>query len=102
MGKAYDNFTFSIGGTAHVVICSKDRKWIPIAMYALPPKMVVTFGVSSSRFIEHVSAMIPGQRGYWEEDNFCVEQNGYKLRLRLTTFNKEWPKLLNLPLSRDV
>lgn len=100
LDKVYDNFTFAIGGTAHAVITSKQRKWIPISMIALPPKMNVSFGVTDSNFIDEV------RTGLQEEDiNYEMNSDGelhfqvneYSFCLCMTNFPREAPGLLNLP-----
>ncbi|MDP1420491.1 glyoxalase/bleomycin resistance/dioxygenase family protein [Peribacillus simplex] len=50
-----DIFNFVISGTAHAIVVSKQRPWIPIAMKALPPKMAVTFGTPNKKFINDLS-----------------------------------------------
>jgi catechol 2,3-dioxygenase-like lactoylglutathione lyase family enzyme len=101
LDKVSDNFTFAIGGTAHTVIPSKKRKWIPISMFALPPAMNVCFGVTSSIFIDEA-------RTYLKENDIICERNGelhfkidvYTFCLSVTTYPKDVPSLLNLPYSR--
>ncbi|MDQ1914708.1 glyoxalase/bleomycin resistance/dioxygenase family protein [Paenibacillus sp. GD4] len=104
LDKVSDNFTFAISGTSHAVIPSKKRKWIPIAMAALPPTMDVVFGVSSSNFIEKVKTKLSSKGiDYDENKHDCQLQfriNEYSFYLRLTKFPEEVPKLLNLPYSR--
>ncbi|MDR6885221.1 glyoxalase/bleomycin resistance/dioxygenase family protein [Bacillus sp. 3255] len=104
LDKVTDNFTFAIGGTAHAVIPSKKRKWIPIAMTALPPKMDVVFGVSSSDFIEKVKANIRAKGIHYEskEDGLLhFRINEYSFNLTLTNFPEDVPARLNLPYSRQ-
>ncbi len=103
LDKISDNFTFAIGGTAHAVIPSKKRKWIPISMSALTPTMNVSFGVTNSIFIEEVKTCL-------QEEDIIYESNGdgelhfkineYNFDLCLTNFPEEVPSLLNLPYSR--
>ncbi|WP_068774131.1 VOC family protein [Paenibacillus sp. FJAT-26967] len=100
LDKVFDDFTFAISGTAHAVIASKKRKWIPIAMTALPPKMNVSFGASSSGFIEMVKTNLTAKGIHYDENNekgqlhFSI--NDYSFRLGLTDFPEEVPALLNL------
>ncbi|GAE05048.1 VOC family protein [Paenibacillus sp. JCM 10914] len=47
-------FAFVIGGTAHAVVVSTKRKWIPIDMYALPVSLAVTYGVSDADYVNQV------------------------------------------------
>ncbi|MCY9663088.1 glyoxalase/bleomycin resistance/dioxygenase family protein [Paenibacillus chondroitinus] len=104
LDKISDTFTFAIGGTSHAVIPSKKRKWIPIAMTALPPTMKVVFGVSSSDFMEKVKTNLSTKSIHFDEFkehgrlNFRI--NEYDFNLRLTNFPEEIPMLLNLPYSR--
>jgi len=103
LDKVYDNFTFAIGGTAHAVIASKKRKWIPIAMTALPPNMKVGLGVSSSAFIDKVRTSltlkgIPYE--YQEDGQLYFKLNEYSFYLKLTNFSEKVPALLNLPYSK--
>jgi len=103
LDKVSDNFSFAIGGTAHAVIPSKQRKWIPIAMTALPPKMDVVFGVSSSGFVEQVKAKLTAKGiPYEEKENgqLHFRINEYRFYLEITHFPEEAPSLLHLPFSR--
>ncbi|MCS7462263.1 glyoxalase/bleomycin resistance/dioxygenase family protein [Paenibacillus doosanensis] len=103
LAKVYDNFTFAIGGTAHAVIASKQRKWIPIAMTALPPTMNVSFGISSLDFIEKVKTNLTAKGIPYESDEHCqlhFQIKEYSFRLGLTDFPDKAPALLNLPYSR--
>lgn len=104
LAKVSDNFTFAIGGTAHAVIPSKQRKWIPIAMAALPPKMKVVFGVSHSEFMDKVKTNLTAKGVHYEENNaegrLHFKINEYEFCLELTPFPEEIPMLLNLPYSR--
>jgi catechol 2,3-dioxygenase-like lactoylglutathione lyase family enzyme len=77
-----DTFNFVIGGTAHAIVVSTSRRWIPIAMRALPPTITVSFGVTNAGFIEQV-------RGYLKDEDVLFEseeelhwgQYGYRLKL---------------------
>ncbi|MDR6549916.1 VOC family protein [Paenibacillus qinlingensis] len=103
LDKVMDNFCFAIGGTAHAVIPSTKRKWIPIAMKALQPTaMVTTFGVSSHAFIKQVQekldeAGILGELTAANELIFNLDV--YCIHLRVTTFPEDVPVQLNLPLA---
>ncbi|GAA4844201.1 hypothetical protein GCM10023310_22690 [Paenibacillus vulneris] len=104
LDKVSDNFTFAIGGTSHAVIPSKKRKWIPIAMTALPPTMNVVFGVGSSEFIDKVKTNLSAKGIHFDENDedgrLHFRINEYSFYLRFTNFPKEAPTLLNLPYSR--
>lgn len=100
LDKVSDNFTFAIGGTAHAVIPSKTRKWTPISMFALPPAMNVSFGVTDSDFIDEVRTSLDEQDIIYENNSelrFTI--NEYIFSLIVTTFPKDVPSLLNLPYS---
>ncbi|NHN31565.1 VOC family protein [Paenibacillus agricola] len=105
--KETDTFNFVISGTAHAIVTSIHRRWVPIAMMALPPRMVVSFGVSDQRFIEHVRTLLEKQGiEHMLDDLECTEGalhfafNGYHFRLVPTQFAQTLPAMLNLPLSR--
>ncbi|MNY28021.1 hypothetical protein D3C86_1619680 [compost metagenome] len=103
LAQVVDNFSFAIGGTAHAVITSKKRKWIPIAMTALPPVMVVTFGVSSMEKIREVRAKLDakGVPNEWrEEGQLSFELETYRLKLKLSNMPEDLPSRLQLPFSR--
>lgn len=75
-----DLFNFVISGTAHAVVVSKQRPWIPIAMKALPPKMKVTFGTPDMDFIYKTAKTISGStlesnklHFAYEDYVFCIE-----------------------------
>lgn len=103
LAKISDNFTFAIGGTSHAVIPSKKRKWIPIAMTALPPTMNVVLGVSRPDFIDKVKTSLTAKGIPYEnkeDGQLHFRINEYSFYLSLTTFPEEIPTLLNLPYSR--
>jgi len=58
IAKESDQFAFVIGGTAHAVVVSTMRKWIPIAMYALAPSLEITYGVTDERFLDRVRSSL--------------------------------------------
>lgn len=98
LAKAADNFTFVIGGTAHAVVTSKQRKWIPISMLALPPKMEVTLGVSSLEGLNAIAAALPEESILSSSsEGLRIQRDGYVLKLVLSTVDPELPRLLNLP-----
>ncbi|TVY09184.1 VOC family protein [Paenibacillus cremeus] len=103
LDKVYENFTFAIGGTAHAVITSKKRKWIPIAMTALSPTMNIIFGTSSSDFMEEVKTKLTAKGIHHESTEvgqLHFRLNGYSFYLKLTNFPANMPALLNLPYSK--
>jgi catechol 2,3-dioxygenase-like lactoylglutathione lyase family enzyme len=105
--KESDLFNFVIGGIAHAIITSTSRRWIPIAMMALPPRMVVSFGVSDHSFIDRVRSSLEDQDIEYTlndsgsgADELCFCMNGYSFRLIPTELEQSIPAMLNLPLSR--
>lgn len=101
LDKVTDNFTFAIGGTAHCVISSKIRKWIPIAMFALPPTMIVSLGVTNSQFLDEVKNHLNEEDIISDsKDELRFAINEYIFSLSVTTFPEELPRMLNLPYSR--
>ncbi|MZQ80547.1 glyoxalase/bleomycin resistance/dioxygenase family protein [Paenibacillus sp. 5J-6] len=99
LDKVRDDFTFAIGGTSHMVIPSKKRKWIPIEMVALPPTMNVIFGVSSTDFVSKVSKKLTekGVPFLRRDGHLHFNFKEYNISLKVTSFNPEIPALLNLP-----
>lgn len=55
-----EQFGFMVGGTAHAVVVSTSRRWIPISMIALKPRLELTYGVSSMEYLEHVHRSLSG------------------------------------------
>lgn len=101
LDKVRDDFTFAIGGTSHMVIPSKKRRWIPIEMVALPPTMNVIFGVSSTDFVSRVSKKL-SEKGvplFMRDDHLNFKFKEYNIILKVTNFYPEIPALLNLPYS---
>jgi len=89
LDKVSDTFTFAIGGTAHAVIASIYRRWIPISMIALPPKMEVTFHTSDSLFVDRVRDKLTAMghpSSYEESGALAFVLDGYPFRL-------VWPDL---------
>jgi catechol 2,3-dioxygenase-like lactoylglutathione lyase family enzyme len=97
-----DNFTFTIGGTAHVVVVSKKRKWLPIAMTALQPVMDVTFGAPSSQVLNRISNHLDGKSIPYmqEKDRLHFKIGEYSFRIQVTDFHENVPALLQLPNAR--
>ncbi|SDW96807.1 VOC family protein [Paenibacillus sp. CF384] len=108
LDKVYDNFTFAIGGTAHGVIVSKTRKWIPIAMTALQPAMNVILGVSSIAFLEGVKSRLDADGIPYESEpdapnRVSFQLHAYPICLELTEdFEADVPARLQLPLARQT
>ncbi|WP_219837582.1 glyoxalase/bleomycin resistance/dioxygenase family protein [Paenibacillus sp. R14(2021)] len=103
LDRVFDDFTFAIGGTAHAVVVSKKRKWVPIAMTALPPSMEVCFGVSGAEDLEEAATRLEASGLPYErtdESSLEFELEGYRLRLALTRFPENTPRLLQLPQSQ--
>jgi hypothetical protein len=87
-----------IGGTAHAIVCWKERPWIPIAMKALSPKMHVTFGTPSISFMEEVQRKLTKSKD--PVDGITFEKDGYTFSLRyIPELSWDIPFQLKLPLS---
>ncbi|REJ20044.1 MAG: glyoxalase/bleomycin resistance/dioxygenase family protein [Paenibacillaceae bacterium] len=98
LAKVFDDFTFAIGGTAHAVIASKQRRWIPIRMYALPPNMTVTFGVSGRHTLERIRELTAGEPILSSgEDELTIMRNDYRIRFAATDVPADIAVRLNLP-----
>jgi len=101
LDKILDNFSFAIGGTAHCVITSINRKWIPISMVALPPKIKVTFGVTDHVFIRSVAEKLQSDEIIsFQDGELHFNKLGYYFILKVSDIGAQVPSLLNLPLSR--
>lgn len=86
LAKVYDDFTFAVGGTAHAVVVSKRRRWIPIGMLALKPNMTVTFGLSGHDALARVRARTEGETLLASgEDEVTILRDGYRLRFAVKT-----------------
>lgn len=94
-----DTFNFVIGGTAHAIVTSTSRRWIPIAMRALPPILTASFGVTDARFIQEVRSHVKDQDVLFESaEELYWKQYGYGIRLIVTAdFDAQIPALLRLP-----
>jgi len=98
--KDQETFNFVISGTAHAVVVSKRRPWIPIGMKALPPKMKVTFGTPDIDFLNKIAKRVNSSWVDTKELNFTIEN--YKFCIKSTPeFGKSTIKRLNLPLSYE-
>ncbi|MFD9625652.1 VOC family protein [Peribacillus muralis] len=95
-GKESNIFNFVISGTAHVIVVSKQRPWIPIAMKALPPKMVVTFGTPNAEFIETLSKNL--ENSVLKEKKLHITKAGYTFGIEHSPkFTASLTESLNLP-----
>ncbi|WP_028560827.1 VOC family protein [Paenibacillus pinihumi] len=102
LDKVADDFSFAIGGTAHMVIVSKQRKWIPIAMRALVPPMKISFGASSSEYMNKIRSRLAEKDIPYESETdgtLHFKLYEYEMSIRLSDFPAEAPALLNLPFS---
>jgi len=98
LAKVYDDFTFAIGGTAHNVIASKRRRWIPIGMYALPPRMTVSFGVGGREMLARVRELTEDETLLSAgEDELTILRGDYRLRFTATDVPADLAGRLNLP-----
>ncbi|MCO0600515.1 glyoxalase/bleomycin resistance/dioxygenase family protein [Peribacillus butanolivorans] len=95
--KDQDLFNFVIGGTAHAIVVSKQRPWIPIAMKALPAKMAVTFGTPNIKFINDLSKNI--DNSFLDSKKLFLSRDGYTFCIEHSPeFNASLVKKLNLPI----
>ncbi|MFE4243770.1 VOC family protein [Peribacillus butanolivorans] len=95
--KDQDMFNFVISGTAHAIVVSKQRPWIPIAMKALPPKMVVTFGTPNRKFINDLSKQI--DNSFLDSKKLFLSRDSYTFCIEHSPeFNTSMVENLNLPI----
>ncbi|WP_188988609.1 VOC family protein [Paenibacillus nasutitermitis] len=101
LDKVLDDFAFAIGGTAHFVLASKQRRWIPIAMLALPPRMLVTLGVPDAAVLREIDSRLrENERISATASELHLMINDYHLCLKVDPgFGQELPSLLQLPLA---
>lgn len=91
--KESENFTFAISGTAHNVITSIHRKWIPISMFALVPEMRITYGVTDVDFIHKVKSKLESNEIVTStESELCFNKFDYQFKLIISDFKKEIPR----------
>ncbi|MGG3497427.1 glyoxalase/bleomycin resistance/dioxygenase family protein [Peribacillus simplex] len=94
-----DIFNFVISGTAHAIVVSKQRPWIPIAMKALPPKMAVTFGTPDKGFIDELTKQMDHTFSDDSKKLFILS-DGYPFYMEYTPeFSMAMVKNLNLPIN---
>ncbi|MBR0019669.1 glyoxalase/bleomycin resistance/dioxygenase family protein, partial [Bacillus subtilis] len=79
-----DTFNFVISGTAHAVVVSKERPWIPISMKALPPKMLVTLGTTDMDFMNKLTNKLDNI--IIESDKIYFSKVGYNFFLFFSSF----------------
>ncbi|NRG48190.1 glyoxalase/bleomycin resistance/dioxygenase family protein [Bacillus sp. CRN 9] len=96
--KDQDMFNFVISGTAHAVVVSKQRPWIPIGIKALPPKMKVTLGTPDIDFINKTAKKVYGLNIDSNELHITIENYNFIIK-ETPDFEKSIIKRLNLPLS---
>lgn len=102
IAKESDQFAFVIGGTAHAVVVSTMRKWIPIAMYALAPSLEITYGVTDERFLDRVRSSLDRRMIISDtEEGLHFRMYGYSIRLKVTSFPKDIAVRLNLPHAAE-
>ncbi|PFD32496.1 glyoxalase/bleomycin resistance/dioxygenase family protein [Bacillus cereus] len=97
-----DIFNLVIGGTAHAVVVSKGRPWIPIGMRALPPKMHISFGTTSLSFLKEIQDNLfqSNVKFHSNTNEISFIREGYSFSVHLTeNFKADIPKKLKLPLS---
>ncbi|MFE7083794.1 glyoxalase/bleomycin resistance/dioxygenase family protein [Priestia megaterium] len=92
-----DTFNFVISGTAHAVVVSKERPWIPISMKALPPMMLVTLGTTNTNFINKLANK--PDNSFLESDKVYFSKEGYNFCVKYSPdFKSSLLGELNLPL----
>lgn len=102
IAKDSEQFAFVIGGTAHAVVVSTKRKWIPIAMYALAPSLELTYGVTDERFLDRVRSTLDRRMIVSDhEDGLQFRMYGYSIRLKKTSFPRDIAIRLNLPEAAE-
>lgn len=100
LAKVYDDFTFAVGGTAHAVLVSKRRRWIPVQMIALPPSMTVSFGVDNRDTLDRIRERLSGEAILSSDPmEFTISRSGYRIRFVATDIARDIPVHLRLPLS---
>lgn len=98
ISKESEQFAFAIGGTAHAVVVSTKRKWIPISMYALAPPLEITYGVTDERFLDRVRSTLDRRMIVSDnKDGLHFRMYGYSIRMKITSFPKDIAARLNLP-----
>lgn len=94
--KDQDTFNFVVSGTAHAVVVSKTRPWIPIALKALPPRVVVTLGTPDLSFIQEAATHI--ENAHWDGHFLCFSVETYFFQICYTPHvSATIPHALNLP-----
>lgn len=98
IAKESEDFAFVIGGTAHAVVVSTKRKWIPISMYALAPSMEITYGVSDKSYVDQIRSSLDRRMIIADDDEGLIfRMYGYRIRMKRTSFPKDIAARLNLP-----
>lgn len=98
IAKESEEFAFVIGGTAHAVVVSTKRKWIPISMYALAPSMEITYGVSDESYVDQIRSSLDRRMIVADNDEGLIfRMYGYRIRMKITSFPKDIAVRLNLP-----
>jgi len=102
LAKESDQFAFVIGCTAHAVVVSTMRKWIPIAMYALAPSLEITYGVTDESFLDRVRSSLDRRLIISDtEEGLLFRMYGYSIRLKVTSFPDDIAVRLNLPHAAE-
>ncbi|KOP67871.1 hypothetical protein AMS62_23410 [Bacillus sp. FJAT-18019] len=98
IAKESEQFAFVIGGTAHAVVVSTKRKWIPITMYALVPSMEITYGVSDESYVDQIRSSLDRRLIIADDDEGLIfRMYGHRIRMKITSFPKDIAARLNLP-----
>ena len=95
-----DWFNFVIGGTAHAVVVSTQRRWIPIQMVALPPRMTVTFGVHDfGRLLQMKEQLDDQEIIECSESELIIKKCNYIFSFVPSTLALDIPERLHLPIN---
>jgi len=93
-----DWFNFVIGGTAHAVVVSTQRRWIPIQMVALPPQMTVSWGVSNWDHLAPMKEQVDVHEVILStESEFIIKKCNYHFRFIRSAFTPDISARLYLP-----
>ncbi|RNB87008.1 glyoxalase/bleomycin resistance/dioxygenase family protein [Brevibacillus fluminis] len=95
-----DFFNFVIGGTAHVVANWHHRRWLPIDMKAVPPKIEIAFGTPSLSFLHELQERfyLHSIPFHASDDSLSFHHEGYSFSIHHTPgFAADIPLRLQLP-----
>ncbi|RUS46925.1 glyoxalase/bleomycin resistance/dioxygenase family protein [Cohnella sp. AR92] len=86
-----DRFAFMIAGSAYAVVVSTDRRWVPISMAALKPRIELTYGVDGKDYFESVKRQLSLEQKLIKggESTLTFDLFGYLIHMTLGGGNKE-------------